>query len=504
VFDGLDRLTSETTPTGSVSYTYDNGGRRKTTAVAGQPTINYSYDNANRLYQITQGSLTTLIGEDNANRRSTMTLPNGIVVTYGYDNDSRVNSMSYQLGTTAIGSLTYTYDAVGHRTQLGGSLAATGFPQAVSPAVYDVNNELTQWNGTNISYDNNGNIQNDGVSAYTWNARNQLIGRGTTGFQYDPYGRRTLNPAGNNLFYDGSDVAQELSSGTPVANRIVGSTDEFFNRSDSTGSYSPITDALGSVLALANSSGTIVTQYGYDPFGGTTSSGASNTNSSQYTGRENDSNGLYYYRARYYSPSLHRFVSQDPIGLVGGANLYAYAGNSPNNLRDPSGKSPCLVGAAAGVIIYNGYQVWQELSALMNGRKVPNGGWSGAWNILSGSAAAAATGCAVGSLSEGFYNAGMPVDYDTYVIGRLPDTATWEGVPFTNVLDTPAWDQEVQSAWELSAVEGGQPVALASPINESTLLNPANESGFSVFGDEVGNFLNQGYNWGGGSFLTPP
>ena len=406
VFDGLDRLTSETTPTGSVSYTYDNGGRRKTTTVAGQPAINYSYDNANRLYQITQGSTTTLIGEDNANRRSTMTLPNGIVVTYGYDNDSRINSLNYQLGTTAIGNLTYTYDAVGRRTQLGGSLAATGFPQAVSSAVYDVNNELTQWNGTNITYDNNGNIQNDGVSAYTWNARNQLTGRGSTSFQYDSYGRRTLNPAGNNLFYDGSDVAQELSGTTPVANRIVGGTDEFFNRSDSTGSYAPITDALGSVLALANSSGTIVTQYGYDPFGNTTSAGASNTNSSQYTGRENDNNGLYYYRARYYSPSLHRFVSQDPIGLIGGVNLYAYSGNSPTNLRDPSGKSPCVVGAAAGVIIYNGYQVWQELSAFMNGRKVPNGGWSGAWNILSGSVTAAATGCAVADGVSGLVGAG--------------------------------------------------------------------------------------------------
>ena len=406
VFDGLDRLTSETTPTGSVSYTYDNGGRRKTTSVAGQATINYSYDNANRLYQITQGSTTTLIGEDNANRRNTMTLPNGIVVTYGYDNDSRVNSLSYQLGTTAIGSLTYTYDAVGHRTQLGGSLAATGFPQAVSSAVYDVNNEQTQWNGTNISYDNNGNLQNDGVAAYTWNGRNQLTGRGSTSFQYDPYGRRTLNPAGNNLLYDGSDVAQELSGTTPVANRIVGGTDEFFNRTDATGAYSPITDALGSVLALANSSGTIVTQYGYDPFGNTTSAGAANTNSSQYTGRENDSNGLYYYRARYYSPSLHRFVSQDPLGLAGGGNLYAYAGNSPTNLRDPSGKSPCLVGAAAGVVIYNGYQVWQEISAFMNGRKVPNAGWSGAWNILSGSAAAAATGCAVADGVSGLAGAG--------------------------------------------------------------------------------------------------
>jgi len=99
-------------------------------------------------------------------------------------------------------------------------------------------------------------------------------------------------------------------------------------------------------------------------------------------------------------------VSQDPRGLAGGgANLYAYAGNSPTNLRDPSGQSPCVVGAAAGVIIYNGYQVWREVDAFMNGRKVPNAGWSGAWKILSGSAAAAAAGCGIAAAATGLAGA---------------------------------------------------------------------------------------------------
>jgi RHS repeat-associated protein len=413
IFDGLNRLTSETTPTGAVTYAYDNGGRRTSATVAGQPSNCYAWDNANRLTGVGQATTcpvstnTTSFTYDNANRRGTMTLSDGIVLTYGYDNDSRINSLSYQLGATAIGSLAYQYDADGRRTQLGGSLAATGFPSAVSSAAYDVNNELTNWNGTTLAYDNNGNIQNDGANAYTWDGRNQLISRGATAFQYDTYGRRTLNPAGKNLLYDGFDVAQELTGTTPVANKIVGGTDEFFGRTDSTGSYTPITDALGSVLALANSSGTIVTQYSYDPFGGTTTAGTANSNSSQYTGRENDNNGLYYYRARYYSPSMHRFVSQDPVGFAGSStNLYAYAGNTPTNLRDPSGRSPCALGAAAGVIVYNGYQVWREVDAIMNGRKVPNAGWSGAWKILSGSAQAAVTGCAIADGVSGLAGVG--------------------------------------------------------------------------------------------------
>jgi len=72
------------------------------------------------------------------------------------------------------------------------------------------------------------------------------------------------------------------------------------------------TDALGSTLALTNETGAVQTTYAYEPFGNTTMDGAS-TNPFQYTGRENDAAGLNYYRARYYSPALQRFISEDPL-----------------------------------------------------------------------------------------------------------------------------------------------------------------------------------------------
>ena len=53
-YDGLDRLTLESTSQGSVTYTYDAAGRRASMTVAGQSSVLYSYDNANRLTQITQ------------------------------------------------------------------------------------------------------------------------------------------------------------------------------------------------------------------------------------------------------------------------------------------------------------------------------------------------------------------------------------------------------------------------------------------------------------------
>lgn len=76
----------------------------------------------------------------------------------------------------------------------------------------------------------------------------------------------------------------------------------------------------------------------YEPFGAATATGQTNTNSYQYTGRENDGTGLDYYRARYYSPSRQRFISEDPIGFAGGdTNLYAYVRNVAQTKNDPSG-----------------------------------------------------------------------------------------------------------------------------------------------------------------------
>src|SRR3989441_10816099 len=62
--------------------------------------------------------------------------------------------------------------------------------------------------------------------------------------------------------------------------------------------------------------GDSVTEYTYDSFGLVSATNAGFPNPFQFTGRENDGlAGLYYYRARYYSPTLHRFIGEDPFGL---------------------------------------------------------------------------------------------------------------------------------------------------------------------------------------------
>jgi len=130
---------------------------------------------------------------------------------------------------------------------------------------------------------------------------------------------------------------QELSGSMPTANLLTGGMDEYFTRTDSVGVWNFMTDALGNTAALTDVTGTVQTQYTFDPFGNTTQGGASSANSFAYTGRENDGSGLYFLRARYYIPAIGRFISEDPIGLAGGINVYAYAYDNPVNFLDPSG-----------------------------------------------------------------------------------------------------------------------------------------------------------------------
>jgi RHS repeat-associated protein len=79
-------------------------------------------------------------------------------------------------------------------------------------------------------------------------------------------------------------------------------------------------------------------RYDYDPFGRQLTASGTLTNPLRFAGRELDATaGLYYVRARWYDPVLGRFISEDPIGLGGGINTYAYALNDPVNLSDPTG-----------------------------------------------------------------------------------------------------------------------------------------------------------------------
>lgn len=155
---------------------------------------------------------------------------------------------------------------------------------------------------------------------YTWDARNRLVAIQDQGvsatFAYDVFGRRirkTINGESTEFLYDNKDIVAEMSGGTVQARYLNNplNVDESFFRQAGTLEYYHA-DELGSTLVLSNENGIIQSRYTYDPFGNTTMTGTS-SNLFQYTGRENDGTGLYYYRARYYSPQLQRFLGEDPI-----------------------------------------------------------------------------------------------------------------------------------------------------------------------------------------------
>lgn len=355
-YDGLNRLTLESNPDGRVGYAYDAASRRTAMTVTGQAPVGYAYDAASRLTAITQEAATVGFAYDTASRRTGLTFPSGTVAAYAYDAASQLTGITYTRGTTVLGDLRYRYDAVGNRVETTGTLARTSLPAAVTGATYDLANRLTQWAGTALAYDANGNLVADGTNTYTFDARNRLVavtGPVTASFQYDALGRRvqkTVAGATTRYLYDGVDVVRELAQTLPgrhpraglrddTRSLLVGlGIDERFRSAEGKSSFEYLTDALGSVLALADANGILTTQYTYEPFGATTRTGVASVDPFQFTGRENDGTGLYYYRARYYQPRVQRFISEDPIGFGGKDwNLYAYVGNNPLRYRDPLG-----------------------------------------------------------------------------------------------------------------------------------------------------------------------
>ena len=382
-------MIQETTPQGTVAYQYDVLGRRTQLVANGQQPTTYQYDAASRLTRVEQGALFAQLGYDNANRRTSLNYSNNTTTSYAYDLAARLTGITHNGPSGIVEALTYTYDAAGNRTGLARSNASASLlPAAVASATYDAANQQTAFAGATLTYDANGNLTNDGVNTYQWDARNRLIGLsgGTSAtFTYDPLWRRaskTINGVATQFAYDGHDVTAEIGGGA------VGSTylrslniDEPFIRQTSIESEHFHTDALGSSLTLSNAQGGVAATYTYEPFGKTTNTGMS-ANPFQFTGRENDGTGLYYYRLRSYSPHFSRFATEDPLQLYGGdVNYYAYVRNNPLLLRDPMGLLTLGQGSLLGCGLGG-------VGGAIGAKKNP----------VAGAATGGALGCAFGTL----------------------------------------------------------------------------------------------------------
>ncbi|MCL5292149.1 MAG: RHS repeat-associated core domain-containing protein [Actinobacteria bacterium] len=124
-------------------------------------------------------------------------------------------------------------------------------------------------------------------------------------------------------------------------------------------------DALGSVTGLTNEKGALTAKYSYNEFGIPTASskfgqGGERSNTYGYTGEDFDqTTGLLYLRARYYSPEIGRFISQDPLpgNLITPRtqNRYAYVLNNPLSYIDRLGLGP--KGGTGATTFFNAWKI---------------------------------------------------------------------------------------------------------------------------------------------------
>ncbi len=396
--DQADRLKRIDSPEGTFLWSYNSYNALVSTTKLSNAMINeYDFDDLDRLTSIQYSNPSGQVVRSWAYAYNHIGIITGITDQAGIEQKYRYDSLDRLTNETIISNAitnttAITYDLAGNRLS---TIVSSGNSIITNSYIYGTGNRLTAIITSGITnyyakYNDAGcitNIMHDSDNlSLKWNSQYQLTSVSTNGavaesYQYDSLGRRICSvrsqsgtTSTNYYIYDGIQcVADTDSSGNLLRSYTWGpGVDNLLAMTVYTGSvvrtYYALTDHLGTVHALTDSSGNIVESYKYDAWGrvlsiednlGNQLSESALGNRYLWQGREYSwSTGLYNFRARWYDPVTGRWLSKDPIGISGGLNQYVFVENNPVNARDPWG-------LLANVLSAGGEQIYY-----------PHGGWN--------------------------------------------------------------------------------------------------------------------------------
>lgn len=389
-YDGFGRITSASETmdgqTRALSFLYDKNGNRTKITHPDAAYFAYAYDGLDRLDAIRNSAAQTLVALAYNTRgllASAARYGSAQDQAFGYDPAGRLASLGISGGGTPSLAVAwdFTRNAAGQLLTDHRDNDQYAFPTPPSVDYTYTTNGLNQYTAVNANgycYDANGNLTADGDHVYLYDVENRLVEMRVQGsdngncasllytgtllasLRYDPAGRlhevKGYNTSGtmtsfDRFLYDGDALVGEYNSAGALQRRYVHGSDAgaddplvWFEGTTSTGYTSArhlYADPRGSIVLVGNYAGSAVAIDSYDEWGAPDTPTATITAKGRfrYTGQAwLPEIGMYYYKARMYSPALGRFMQTDPIGYDGGVNIYAYVGDDPIDQVDFKGE----------------------------------------------------------------------------------------------------------------------------------------------------------------------
>jgi len=348
-YDSANRLTRYDDGEGnSITYEYLAGGELSKLHYPDGKVVTYNYDDFGRLWRVTDwANRVTKYTYDKANRLVRIDRPNGTVRSQRYDAAGQLKRITdYKSDSSIFLYQQFGYDDNGRITSM------FRYPTPAIAALhedsfeYDADNRISTWNGTALTFDDNGNMTSGPargrVLPFTYDARNRLVNPGgRTIYRYNPDGLRVETTTVQFVVDPNATLPRVLArtSGGVTTYYVYGTGLLYEETNGTTSTYH--FDQVGSTLALTDESQYVTAQWTYSPFGTILSRTGSSSTPFQFNGEGGvQTDGAWdgcYMCNRCYSPRLMRFVNADPIGFNGGINWFVFAGNNPISDFDPLG-----------------------------------------------------------------------------------------------------------------------------------------------------------------------